>query len=263
MPKIMPSYARYALSALAAVILLSLLACTGAQGGIGASGSLGPQGPEGEQGSPGLSGAQGGIGASGSLGPQGPDGEQGSEGPAGQAGLSAQLQPIQEQVVGLQDQLIQLLTRAFVNPNGGTSSLFEHRGAYFYTVLGPPVFAGPPVEENGLTTVAGIVEIETNGTAVGHAVIDFTCVVGANGASNQCQGIESFEGTFNGKAGSYKTNLEWTAAGDAAFTAGVFELVSGSGTGELEDLVKWEGVFQRDETAGLNGIVFGVFRFDQ
>ncbi len=41
-------------------------------------------------------------------------------------------------------------------------------------------------------------------------------------------------------------------ATDDAFTDGQFRLVSGSGTGELENLVKWDGIFQRDETAGVS-----------
>ena len=130
-------------------------------------------------------------------------------------------------------------------------------------VLGPPVFSGPPTEVNGVTTVAGVVEIESTGTQAGHSAIHFTCAVGANGAPNQCKGTLNFDGSFVGKTGSFVLYLTWNASGDAAFTDGAFRLRDGSRTGELMNLVKWKGKYQRDETAGPNGIITGIYGFSQ
>ena len=58
-------------------------------------------------------------------------------------------------------------------------------------------------------------------------------------------------------------DLMWTASGDAAFTDGAFRLRNGSGTGDLNDLIKWEGKYQRDETAGPNSIITGIYGFSQ
>lgn len=218
------NYPRYALAALVAVTLLFFfLACAGDQGDMGPAGPIGPQGSQGGQG---LQGSQGNQGAPGSIGP---------------VGSAASVQPVLEQVGALQSQLDQSMALAMVAPINGPSSSFGQKGASPYAVLGPPVFSGPPTTVDGVTTVAGIVEIESTGTQVGHSVIDFTCVVGADGASNQCDGVVSFEGTFDDRTGAFVLDLEWTAGGDDAFTDGEFRLIAGSGTGDLADLVMWEG----------------------
>ncbi|MEE8465586.1 MAG: DUF3224 domain-containing protein [Dehalococcoidia bacterium] len=214
-------YPRYGLAALVVVTLLFLFVAC-----TGDQGEIGPAGP---------------AASAGPAGPTGPTGAQGAQGAVGPTGID---------------------TGASVQgASQGASSLFDRKGASPYVVLGPPVFSGPPTEANGVTTVAGVVELETTGTQVGPSAIDFTCVVGADGAPNQCEGVLTFEGTFAGRSGSFLLNLEWIASGDAAFTDGTFKLISGSATGDLVDLVKWEGFMQRDETAGPNGIISGAYRF--
>ena len=60
----------------------------------------------------------------------------------------------------------------------------------------------------------------------------------------------------------------WTSGGDAAFTSAHFTLVSGSGTGDLSNLVELDLTVQRDESVELAdgelpvGAYFGTIRFE-
>ena len=133
-----------------------------------------------------------------------------------------------------------------------------------YMVTEPSVLAGPPTQQgDDMVITASISNIEASGTIDGTFRIDFTCVLGVDGAPNKCEGVQLVTGTVDGSAlGTFQNALKWTAAGDAAFTDGKFNLIAGIGTGGLADLVKFEGIFQRDEAAGLHGIYSGKFRFE-
>ena len=56
--------------------------------------------------------------------------------------------------------------------------------------------------------------------------------------------------------------FDWTAGGKDAFTSAKFQGVSGSGTGELSNLIKMGGTILRDETAGTVGAYFGELEFE-
>ena len=137
------------------------------------------------------------------------------------------------------------------------------KGAGPYLVTEPPIITGS-TQQGGHTIITGIVpSIQFLGTIVATHVVDFTCVLGADGAPNKCKAIQTITGTVDGSApGSFQNALKWTAGGDAAFTHGTFNMIPGSGTGGLADLDEFIGIFQRDEAAGLNGIYSGKFRFD-
>lgn len=94
-------------------------------------------------------------------------------------------------------------------------------------------------------------------------VSSFTCELGTDGASNVCEGGFDFDGILNGRTGTFKTAVDnWTAGGDAAFTSSHFTLISGSGTGELSNLVEMEGTIQRDETVNPPvGVYLATMRF--
>jgi len=95
-------------------------------------------------------------------------------------------------------------------------------------------------------------------------VVKFTLALGANGAPNTGQGSYVFEGSIRGRTGTVKVAIDnWTAGGDAAFTSAQFKMVSGSGTGDLSNLVEYEGFLQRDETADPPvGAYWGTIRFE-
>jgi hypothetical protein len=235
MERVTRKFPRTILAVIAAITFIFLF--VGCAGDLGETGPAGPTGPGGPAGAAGAAGTEGSVGPGGLAGAAGSTGTQGAQGSVGLTGSNTGA-PVQ-----------------------GAAKLFDRRGASPYLVMGPPVFSGPPALVNGVTTVAGIVELDTTGTQVGHSVIDFTCGVGADGAPNQCEGVLTFEGTFTGKTGSFLLDLEWTASGDAAFTDGTFKLIDGSAAGDLEGLVRWEGFMQRDETAGPNGIISGIYNF--
>ncbi|MCH7843723.1 MAG: hypothetical protein IID01_13290 [Chloroflexi bacterium] len=132
-----------------------------------------------------------------------------------------------------------------------------------YTVS-PPVLSGPPTTENGVTSIAGTVAVETRGTQVGSVVVEFTCDLGTGpGGANECEGTYFFEGSLRGKSGTFRATMtNWTAGGEAAFTSVDFKLISGSGTGGLSNLVKAEGKLLRDEAAGPVGVYFGEAQFE-
>ena len=133
-----------------------------------------------------------------------------------------------------------------------------------YMVTEPSVLAGPPVQQgDDMVITASISNIEASGTIDGTFKIDFTCVLGKNGAPNNCEGIQTITGTVDGSApGTFQNTLKWTAGGDADFTDGRFDLIQGSGTGGLAGLVKFQGIFQRDgQRDNPWGIYSGKFRF--
>ena len=140
----------------------------------------------------------------------------------------------------------------------------SHQFAGDYTVLEAPTLSGPPTTENGVTTVSGTVPIELRGTGVGSAIVSFTLALGVNGAPNTGDGSFFFEGSIAGRIGTLEAILEnWIAGGDEAFTSAHFKLVPGSGTGDLWNLVEYEGFVQRDETAvPAVGITWGTYRFE-
>ena len=137
-----------------------------------------------------------------------------------------------------------------------------HKVAGSYTIS-PPVLSGPPTTENGVTSIAGTIDVETVGTQTGIAAVDFSCTLGTGArGTNECKGSFLFAGSIQGKAGTYKaTMFNWTAGGEDAFTSSEFQLVSGSGTGEFSNLISIGGTLLRDEAAGTVGAYFGEFEF--
>ena len=140
----------------------------------------------------------------------------------------------------------------------------SHQFAGDYT-LALPVLSGPPVTENGVTTIAGTIDVETRGTQLGAAAgLKFTCALGVGGAPNICEGSYVFDGTLRGRIGTYKavTN-RWTSGGDEAFASAHFVLVPGSGTGDLSNLVELEVTVARDEAVERRvGAYWGTLRFE-
>ena len=138
-----------------------------------------------------------------------------------------------------------------------------HRTAGSYTV-GPPALSGPPTTENGVTSIAGTIDVVTIGTQVGTAAVEFSCTLGTGaGGTNECKGSFFFEGSIQGKTGTYRaTMFNWTAGGADAFTSSEFQMVSGSGTGELSNLISMGGTLLRDEAAGTVGAYFGEGEFE-
>ena len=51
-----------------------------------------------------------------------------------------------------------------------------HKSAGSYTVA-PPVLSGPPTTENGVTFIAGTVDVTTIGAQTGVAAVDFSCTL--------------------------------------------------------------------------------------
>ena len=103
-----------------------------------------------------------------------------------------------------------------------------HKSAGSYTVA-PPVLSGPPTTENGVTFIAGTVDVTTIGAQTGVAAVDFSCTLdtGARGV-NECKGSFLFDGTIHGKTGTYRADLfDWTASGEDAFTPAKFQMVRG------------------------------------
>lgn len=138
-----------------------------------------------------------------------------------------------------------------------------HQFAQHYTVLEAPTLSGPPVTENGVTTISGTVPVE-NGSGLGTSLVSFTLALGVDGAPNTVEGSFVFEGTLFGRIGTLKAILfNWKSGGDEAFTSAEFKLVPGSGTGDLANLVEYEGYIQRDETLSPPiGIAWGTLRFE-
>ena len=129
--------------------------------------------------------------------------------------------------------------------------------------------SGPPVVENGVTTISVIAEAALRGSNEGTAAVTVDCVLGTDGASNVCEGTMDFEGSLRGRIGTLKATVDsWISGGDDAFTSAKFTLVSGSGTGDLSNLVELNLTIQRDETVeypdGVQpvGIYFGTLQFD-
>lgn len=156
-----------------------------------------------------------------------------------------------------------LLASVFLVATVYASSSIKGKSASSY-VTGPPVFDGPPTEIKGKLVVTGAVPITSVGTLVGPSSIEFKCVLGTAGKPNKCTGKQIFgPGTFAGKSGTFEAKLKWTAGGSAAFTDGKYWLIKGSGTDELEGLKQFNGIFQRDETAGgVGGIISGKYKID-
>ena len=144
------------------------------------------------------------------------------------------------------------------------ASSADQKAAGPYKVTEPSVLAGPPTQQGGNLVIKGsISNIEILGTIVGSFDIEFTCVLGVNGAQRKCHGVQTITGTFDDSApGTLQNALVWTAGGDANFTDGTFELIEGSGTGGLADLVEFHGIFQRDgDRENLWGFYSGEFKF--
>ena len=140
----------------------------------------------------------------------------------------------------------------------------SHQFASDYTVLAAPTLSGPPVTENGVTTISGSVPIEIRGTVEGSAVVSFTLALGVDGAPNTGEGGFVFEGSIAGRIGTIEATLDnWVAGGDEAFTSARFEMIQGSGTGDLSNLVEYAGFVQRDEAVEVRvGIYWGTVRFE-
>jgi len=137
-----------------------------------------------------------------------------------------------------------------------------------YTV-GSNTPSGPPVVENGVTTISVIAEAAMRGSIEGPAVITADCILGKDGAPNVCEGTMDFEGSLRCRIGTLKaTVISWISGGDEAFTSAKFTLVSGSGTGDLSNLVELDITIQRDETVEYPdrvqpvGAYFGTLRFE-
>lgn len=132
-----------------------------------------------------------------------------------------------------------------------------------YTVS-PPVLSGPPTTENGVTSIAGTVDVTTMGTHTGTAAVDFSCTLGTGiRGANECEGTFLFEGTVRDRAGTFRANmLDWTGGGEDAFTVTGFRMVPGSGTGELTNLISYGGDLRRDEAAGPVGAFIGEYQWE-
>ncbi|PKB73463.1 MAG: hypothetical protein BZY75_01750 [SAR202 cluster bacterium Io17-Chloro-G7] len=142
------------------------------------------------------------------------------------------------------------------------STTYQIAGDY---TLALPVLSGPPVTEDGVTTIAGTIDVETKGSQIGVAPgLEFTCVLGVDGAPNVCEGSYVFEGSVRGRIGTYKAVTDsWTSGGDAAFASAHFVLVPGSGTGDLSNMVEFEVTVARYETVERRvGAYWGTVRFE-
>jgi len=154
--------------------------------------------------------------------------------------------------------MVAMLTR-FGSVSAENGPVGQFAGDY---TVSPAVLSGPPTTENGMTSIAGAVSVDLRASLIGTALITFTCGVGPGG-SNVCEGSYIFEGALRGKEGSYRATMtDWIAGGEAEFTTSDFKLISGSGTGELADLVEAEGKLLRDEAAGPVGVYFGEAQFE-
>ncbi len=93
------------------------------------------------------------------------------------------------------------------------ASSADQKAAGPYMVTEPSVLAGPPVPQgDDMVITASISNIEASGTIDGTFKIDFTGVLGKNGAPNLCEGIQTITGTVDGsEPGSFKNALNWTA----------------------------------------------------
>ena len=89
-----------------------------------------------------------------------------------------------------------------------------HKSAGSYTVA-PPVLSGPPTTENGVTFIAGTVDVTTIGAQTGVAAVDSSCTLGTGARGvNECKGSFLFDGTIHGKTGTYRADVfDWTAGG--------------------------------------------------
>lgn len=126
-----------------------------------------------------------------------------------------------------------------------------HKSAGSYTVA-PPVLSGPPTTENGVTFIAGTVDVTTIGAQTGVAAVDFSCPqgTGARGV-NECKGSFLFDGTIHGNTGTYRADMfDWIAGSEDAFTSAKFQMVRGSGTGGFSNLITIGGDHLRDEAGG-------------
>ena len=156
--------------------------------------------------------------------------------------------------------MVAMLTR-FGSVSAENGPVGQFAGDY---TVSPAVLSGPPTTENGMTSIAGAVSVDLRASLIGTALITFTCGLGVGpGGSNVCEGSYIFEGALRGKEGSYRATMtDWIAGGEAEFTTSDFKLISGSGTGELADLVEAEGKLLRDEAAGPVGVYFGEAQFE-
>ena len=159
-----------------------------------------------------------------------------------------------------------LLLVALLGPGSVFSDHLGSKVTTAYVVTAPPTLFGPPTPQDGLLLVSGTVPITTHGTLEGDAIVHFDCLFDPDRPDlpQQCTGKEErLPGTtLAGRPGTFWADLVWTARGHLALTDGTYKLVEGSGTGSLEHLTKFEGTFQRDETAGLWGTIRGVYEFE-
>jgi len=81
------------------------------------------------------------------------------------------------------------------------------RSAGSYTVA-PAVLSGPPTTENGVTFIAGAVDMTTIGAQTGVAAVDSSCTLGTGARGvNECRGSFLFDGTIHGKTGTYRADM--------------------------------------------------------
>jgi len=138
-----------------------------------------------------------------------------------------------------------------------------HKSAGSYTVA-PPVLSGPPTTENGVTFIAGTVDVTTIGAQTGVAAVDFSCTLGAGARGvSECKGSFLFDGTIHGKTGTYRADMfDWIAGSEDAFTSAKFQMVRGSGTGGFSNLITIGRDLLRDEAGGTVGASIGELEFE-
>jgi len=128
------------------------------------------------------------------------------------------------------------MTATFSSVSADAGPVQKSAGSY---TVAPPVLSGPPTTENGVTFIAGTVDVTTIGAQTGDAAVDSSCTLstGASGV-NVCKGSFLLYGTIHGKTGTYRTDMfDWTAGGEDAFTSAEFQIVRGGGTGGFSNLI--------------------------
>jgi Protein of unknown function (DUF3224) len=106
-----------------------------------------------------------------------------------------------------------------------------------------------PADDSGVSLVSTHMEEQFTGGLVGHGMAEHLRVTRPDG-SDTFTGLERFTGTLGGRSGSFVL----TAAGETAggVVRGVWEVVAGSGTGELAGL-RGHGVFTAVLTPNADG----------